>query len=85
LAKTATDYRCLYAGLVRLHVLYEAVKEPVYGLAVIEELGRQGCKLSAGPFTRSFPDWRRRASSYKVRSGAGYSVRHAYPRDIPCD
>ena len=42
------DERFLYAGLVRLHVLHHAVKEPVYGLAMIEELARHGYKLSAG-------------------------------------
>ena len=34
------DHRDLYAGLIRLHVLHHAVKEPVYGLAMIEELRR---------------------------------------------
>ena len=38
----------LYAGLIRLHVLHHAVREPVYWLAMIEELGRHGYKLSAG-------------------------------------
>ena len=42
------DDRDLYAGLIRLHVLHHAVEEPVYGLAMIEELGRHGYKLSAG-------------------------------------
>jgi len=42
------DDRYLYAGLIRLHVLHHAAKEPVYGLAMIEELGRHGYKLSAG-------------------------------------
>ncbi|HTQ33625.1 MAG TPA: PadR family transcriptional regulator [Stellaceae bacterium] len=42
------DDRFLYAGLVRLHVLHHAVREPVYGLAMIEELARHGYKLSAG-------------------------------------
>ncbi len=42
------DYRSLYTGLIRLHVLHHAVKEPVYGLAMIEELRRHGYKLSAG-------------------------------------
>ena len=40
--------RLLYGGLIRLHVLHHAVKEPVYGLAMIEELARHGYKLSAG-------------------------------------
>jgi PadR family transcriptional regulator PadR len=42
------DDRFLLAGLIRLHVLHHAVHEPVYGLAMIEELGRHGYKLSPG-------------------------------------
>ncbi|HXP76356.1 MAG TPA: PadR family transcriptional regulator [Stellaceae bacterium] len=40
--------RYLYAGLIRLHVLHHAVQEPIYGLAMIEELARHGYRLSAG-------------------------------------
>ncbi len=40
--------RFLYAGLIRLHVLHHAVRQPVYGLAMIEELARHGYRLSAG-------------------------------------
>ena len=43
-----TDYRDLYAGLIRLHVLHHAAKETVYGFAMIEELRRHGYELSAG-------------------------------------
>ena len=42
------DDRFLYGGLIRLHVLHHAAKEPVYGLAMIEELARHGYRLSAG-------------------------------------
>jgi len=42
------DDRYLYPGLIRLHVLHHAVKEPIYGLAMIEELARHGYKVSAG-------------------------------------
>jgi PadR family transcriptional regulator PadR len=38
----------LYAGLVRLHILYHANKEPVFGLGIMEELRRHGYNLSAG-------------------------------------
>lgn len=38
----------LYGGLIRLHILYHASKEPVFGFGIIEELGRHGYKLSAG-------------------------------------
>jgi len=38
----------LLLGLVPLHVLHHAGEGPVYGLWIIEELGRHGYKLSAG-------------------------------------
>ena len=40
--------RDLYAGLIKLHILHHAAKEPIFGLAMIEELGRHGYKLSPG-------------------------------------
>lgn len=49
------DDRELYAGLIRLHVLHHASKGPVYGLAMIEELGRHGYNLSAGTLYPSPP------------------------------
>jgi DNA-binding PadR family transcriptional regulator len=41
-------YKDLYSGLIRLHVLHHAAEEPVFGLGMIEELGRHGYKLSPG-------------------------------------
>ena len=41
-------YRDLYSGLIRLHILHHATHEPIFGLGIIEELGRHGYKLSAG-------------------------------------
>jgi PadR family transcriptional regulator len=38
----------LLSGLIRIHILYHACKEPIFGLAMIEELQRHGYKLSAG-------------------------------------
>jgi PadR family transcriptional regulator PadR len=40
--------RDLYSGLIRLHILFHAVREPVYGLGMIEELARHRYKLSPG-------------------------------------
>lgn len=42
------DDKDLYSGLIRLHILHHAAHEPIFGLAIIEELGRHGYKLSAG-------------------------------------
>lgn len=38
----------LLSGLIRIHILYHACKEPIFGLAMIEELQRHGYKLSPG-------------------------------------
>lgn len=38
----------LYIGLVRLHVLHHASHEPIFGLGIIEELGRHGYRLGPG-------------------------------------
>lgn len=40
--------RNLYAGLIRLHLLHHAAEEPIFGQAMIDELGRHGYRLSAG-------------------------------------
>src|SRR5215469_12367407 len=47
-ANALGDHRDLYSGLIRLHLLYHASKEPIFGLQMIEELGRHGYKLSPG-------------------------------------
>ena len=38
----------IFGGLVRLHVLYHASHEDVFGLGLIEELGHHGYKVSPG-------------------------------------
>ena len=42
------DDKLLYSGLIRLHILHHAAKEPIYGLWMVEELQRHGYKLSTG-------------------------------------
>ena len=38
----------LYSGLVRLHILHHAAKEPIFGIGITEELGRHGYRMSPG-------------------------------------
>jgi DNA-binding PadR family transcriptional regulator len=38
----------LYGGFVRLHILYHAGKEAVFGVGIMEELRRHGYRLSPG-------------------------------------
>jgi PadR family transcriptional regulator, regulatory protein PadR len=40
--------RDFFLGFIKVHILHHASKEPVYGLWLIEELGRHGYRLSAG-------------------------------------
>ena len=40
--------RSLYTGLIRLHLLHHAAEGPIFGQAMIDELGRHGYRLSAG-------------------------------------
>jgi PadR family transcriptional regulator len=53
MSKTRIDFelqpdRDLYSGLIRLHVLHHAAEEPIFGLGMIEELGRHGYRISPG-------------------------------------
>ena len=38
----------LYVGLVRLHVLHHAAEEQIFGLGMMQELGRHGYRLGPG-------------------------------------
>jgi PadR family transcriptional regulator PadR len=38
----------IYAGLIRIHILYHACQGPIFGLGMMQELQRHGYRLSAG-------------------------------------
>lgn len=40
--------RHFFTGFIRLHVLYHAAHEPVYGAEIAEELRRHGYRVSQG-------------------------------------
>lgn len=42
------DKQFLFSGLIRLHILYHACRQPIYGAEIIEELSRHGYQLSGG-------------------------------------
>lgn len=42
------DHPELYTALVRLHILHHAAEGEIFGLGIIEELGRHGYRLSPG-------------------------------------
>jgi DNA-binding PadR family transcriptional regulator len=41
-------YRNLFLGFIRLHILYHAQKEEIFGLSMIQELARHGYAMSPG-------------------------------------
>jgi PadR family transcriptional regulator PadR len=38
----------LFGGLIRLHILYHASREAIFGMGIMEKLTRHGYTLSAG-------------------------------------
>ena len=43
-----THHREIFAGLIRIHVLVHAAHEPLFGLAMMEELKHHGYKVGPG-------------------------------------
>lgn len=41
-------FRDFFLGFVKVHILHHAAQEPIYGLAMIEELKRHGYEISPG-------------------------------------
>jgi PadR family transcriptional regulator, regulatory protein PadR len=68
----------LYSGLIRLHVLYHAAKEPIFGLWIIEELGRHGYKLSPGTLYPILHGLERKGYLRSTVKRAGRQVRRFY-------
>ena len=44
----ALDDKDLYSGLIRLHILHHASKEPIFGMWMVEELAHHGYRMSTG-------------------------------------
>ena len=40
--------KMFFGGFVRMHVLYHAIREPVFGVEMMEELARHGYDVGAG-------------------------------------
>ena len=37
-----------FVGFIKIHILYHASQGPIYGVEILEELGRHGYRLSPG-------------------------------------
>jgi PadR family transcriptional regulator PadR len=72
------DYRDLYTGLIRLHVLHHAVQEPIYGFAMIGELRRHGYELSAGTLYPILHGFEKKGLLRSARKRIGGTERRVY-------
>jgi PadR family transcriptional regulator PadR len=68
----------LYSGLIRLHILHHAVHEPIYGLSIIEELGRHGYRLSAGTLYPLLHGLEKKGYLRSAATREGRAVRRVY-------
>lgn len=70
--------QCFYGGLIRLHILHHAVQEPLFGLAIIEELARHGYKLSPGTLYPLLHGLERKGYLCSTQKRSGKTARRMY-------
>ncbi len=76
-----SDYtadRELYSGLIRLHVLHHATKEPIFGLGMIEELARHGYRISPGSLYPILHGLEKKGYLRSIEQRNGKSLRKVY-------
>lgn len=72
------EERDLYSGLIRLHILYHATHEGIFGLGMIEELARHGYKLSPGTLYPLLHSLERKGFLRSSKQGRGARSRRVY-------
>jgi PadR family transcriptional regulator, regulatory protein PadR len=72
------EYRDLYAGLIRLHILYHAVEGPVYGLEMAQELARHGYRISLGTLYPMLHAMEKRGYLRSSDQRSGQAMRKVY-------
>lgn len=70
--------RDLFLGFIKLHILHHAGQKPVYGLWLIEELGRHGYKLSPGTLYPTLHSLEEQGYLFSEKQVVGGKVRRYY-------
>ena len=83
MSRTKSDYnlsadRDLYSGLIRLHVLHHAAEEPIFGLGMIQELGRHGYRISPGSLYPLLHGLEKKGYLKAAQQRNGKSLRRVY-------
>jgi PadR family transcriptional regulator, regulatory protein PadR len=72
------EYRDLYSGLIRLHVLYHAVEGPIFGLEMAEELARHGYRISLGTLYPLLHGLEKKGYLRSAEQRTGQTIRKIY-------
>lgn len=72
------EHQDLLGGFVRLHVLHHAMKAPLYGQWMIEELARHGYRVSPGTLYPMLHAMERRGYLTSERAPVGKTFRRLY-------
>lgn len=70
--------RDLYSGLMRLHVLHHATERPIFGFGMVEELARQGYRISPGTLYPLLHGLEKKGYLSSTRQRNGKSLRTIY-------
>ncbi len=65
-------------GFIRIHILYHALKEPIYGLDFIQELSRHGYQISPGTLYPTLHDLEQKGYLEPEKKVVGGKVRKYY-------
>src|SRR5271170_6630843 len=72
------EYRDLYSGLIRLHILHHAVEGPIFGLEMAEELARHGYRISLGTLYPLLHGLEKKGYLRSSEKRRGQSIRKIY-------
>jgi len=74
----AFEYRDLYSGLIRLHILHHAVEGPIFGSWMAEELGRHGYRISLGTLYPILHGMEKKGYLRSAEQRHGQAIRKVY-------
>ena len=72
------EYRDLYSGLIRLHILHHAVEGPIFGLEMAEELARHGYRISLGTLYPLLHGLEKKGYLRSIEKRQGQAIRKVY-------
>src|SRR5271170_6502571 len=72
------EYRDLYSGLLRLHILHHAVEGPIFGLEMAQELARHGYQISLGTLYPLLHGLEKKGYLRSTEKRKGQSIRKVY-------